>query len=75
MTAIERSTAGVLLTTVELSQRWQVPIGSLANQRSARVGPPFVKLGGLIRYRLSDVESYEAARVIGMAHDSSRAAA
>lgn len=52
--------AETLLTTRDLAHRWQVNIGSLANDRSARRGVPFVKIGGVVRYRLRDVEAYEA---------------
>ncbi|QCX26420.1 helix-turn-helix domain-containing protein [Nocardioides jishulii] len=33
---------------------------TLANWRSAGTGPTFVKIGGMVRYRLADVEAYEA---------------
>ena len=32
-------------------QRWRV----------MRVGPPFLKIGGAVRYRLCDIEQYEQA--------------
>jgi hypothetical protein len=50
-----------LLTTRDLAQRWQVNAGSLANDRSAGRGVPYVKIGGAVRYRLSDVEVFEAS--------------
>jgi hypothetical protein len=50
----------VLLTERQLSERWQINPGALANQRAAkRSGVPFVKIGAMIRYRLSDVLAYE----------------
>ena len=52
--------AEILLTTRDLAQRWHVNVGSLANDRSARRGVPFVKIGGAVRYRLRDVEVFEA---------------
>lgn len=54
----------VLLTETDLAHRWQVARGSLANDRSANRGVPFVKLGTRVRYRLSDVEAYEAAALV-----------
>jgi hypothetical protein len=53
-------TADFLLTTRDLAQRWQVNVGSLANDRSARRGVPYVKIGSAVRYRLRDVEVFEA---------------
>jgi hypothetical protein len=50
----------ILLTTRDLAQRWQVNAGSLANDRSAGRGVPYVKIGGAVRYRLRDVEGFEA---------------
>lgn len=50
----------ILLTTRDLAQRWQVNAGSLANYRSAGRGVPYVKIGGAVRYRLRDVEGFEA---------------
>ena len=52
--------AEILLTTRDLAQRWQVNVGSLANDRSARRGVPYVKIGSAVRYRLRDVEVFEA---------------
>jgi predicted DNA-binding transcriptional regulator AlpA len=40
-----------------------VPVGTLANWRSARTGPPFVKVGRHVRYRIGDVDEWVAARV------------
>lgn len=54
-------TGETLLTTRDLAQRWQVNAGSLANDRSAGRSVPYVKIGGAVRYRLSDVEVFEAS--------------
>jgi len=50
------------LTAAELIERWrrQVSASTLANWRSERKGPPFVKIGGRILYPLADVIAYEA---------------
>jgi hypothetical protein len=48
-----------LLTPAELAERWQCSPGHLANMRSAGVGPVYLKLGSSIRYRVSDVQTYE----------------
>lgn len=49
------------LTPDELAARWSVTTATLANQRSLRRGPTYLKLGGAIRYTLADVERFEAA--------------
>ncbi|WP_420846583.1 helix-turn-helix transcriptional regulator [Nocardioides jishulii] len=43
-----------------LAERWDMTPKTLANWRSAGTGPTFVKIGGMVRYRLADVEAYEA---------------
>ena len=53
----------LLLTPRELAARWGISTKTLANQRCAGGGPPFLKLQGPVRYRLADVEAYEAARL------------
>lgn len=54
----------VLLTSDELAERWSCSPRTLANDRSAGVGPAYVKLGKHVRYRLADVEAYEDARLV-----------
>jgi len=44
---------------------------TLEKMRVSGDGPPFVKLGRAVRYRMSDLESYLAARVV---HSTSEAA-
>jgi hypothetical protein len=50
-----------LLTDAQLTVRWQLSRGTLANQRSQGRGPAYLKLAGRVRYRLSDIEAYEQA--------------
>lgn len=51
----------MFLTPQQLSERWEERISArtLANWRSAGIGPPFVKIGGAIVYRRCDVEAWE----------------
>lgn len=53
--------AGPLLTPSDLAERWSCSTGWLANLRSAGSGPPFAKVGSLVRYPLADVLAYEQA--------------
>jgi hypothetical protein len=50
-----------LVSTRELSAIWGVPESTLRYWRCAELGPPYVKLGGRIKYDLADVESYVRA--------------
>lgn len=53
-----------LLTDAQLAERWQLSRGTLANQRSQRRGPAYVKIEGRVRYRWSDIEAYERAGLV-----------
>jgi hypothetical protein len=50
-----------LVSTKELSKMWDMPESSLRYWRCAGIGPAYVKLGGRIKYDLSDVEAYVRA--------------
>lgn len=52
-----------LLTELQVAERQGRAVKTLQNQRVTGDGIPFVKLGRSVRYRLSDVEAWEAARV------------
>lgn len=41
-----------------IAQMFDLNVGSLANMRSKRTGPPFFKVGRKVIYRISDVESW-----------------
>jgi hypothetical protein len=48
------------LRQIDLARRWAVSEQTLANWRWRKKGPPHLKIGGRILYRLADVEQYEA---------------
>ena len=50
------------LTEDELARRWRITIRKLQKDRLEGRGVPFFKFGGAVRYRVSDVLAYEAAR-------------
>jgi predicted DNA-binding transcriptional regulator AlpA len=50
-----------LISEEELSNRWSIARKTLANWRTQKVGPAFIKLGGAVRYHLDEVERWEAA--------------
>jgi hypothetical protein len=47
----------------ELAKRWSLSARTLERWRWQRKGPPFLKVGGRVVYRLEDVEGYEAAQL------------
>ena len=48
-----------LMTQEELAFRWKISEATLERDRSMKKGVRFMKLGGLIRYRMADVIAYE----------------
>jgi excisionase family DNA binding protein len=56
----------LLLTPKEAAEFLGIPLGTLAQWRSQRRGPPYIKLEErLVRYRRSDLEEYLAGRLVG----------
>lgn len=53
-----------LLTPTQAAEMLGVPEGTLSQWRSQRRGPPFVKLGRLVRYRALDLDRYIAGCVV-----------
>lgn len=49
-----------LMKPDELAQEWQVSAKTLANWRSARLGPPYVKIAGAVRYSRQAVRKWLA---------------
>src|SRR5215471_15399640 len=52
-----------LLHQTDLSRRWNVSPRTLERWRWQGKGPRYLKIGGRVRYRLEDIEAYEAANV------------
>jgi predicted DNA-binding transcriptional regulator AlpA len=52
-----------LLTPKQAAQLLNLSTSWLAKQRLKGGGPPYVKLGGAIRYRLSDLQLWMKARL------------
>jgi len=51
------------LNQIELSRRWRISPRTLERWRWLGEGPQYLKIGGRVVYRLSDIESYEAALI------------
>ena len=52
-----------LLTQEEVAFRWKISEATLERDRSLKQGVRYLKIGGLIRYRMQDVLDYEDACV------------
>jgi hypothetical protein len=47
------------ITQEQLAERWLMSTATLERDRSLKQGVKYLKLGGLIRYKLQDVLDYE----------------
>lgn len=54
-----RAPAPNLLRERELAARWGASKRTLQRWRAESYGPPFLRIGGRILYRLGDVEAFE----------------
>lgn len=52
-----------LLTEKDLCERWRVSVKKLQSDRLIGGGCVFVKIGRSVRYRLADVQDFEAAHI------------
>jgi len=50
------------LNQVELSRRWRLSPRTLERWRWLKAGPPYLKIGGRVVYRVEDVEAFERAQ-------------
>lgn len=50
-------------TQVGLAKRWQISPRTLEQWRWQGRGPHFLKIGGRVIYRLSDIEAFEAEHI------------
>ncbi len=50
-----------LLTQKQVAQRWALSERTLERWRTIGEGPVYIKLGYAVRYRLTDIESFEQA--------------
>lgn len=50
------------LTPEDLGKSWQLAPGTLANWRTQKTGPAFVRIGGMVRYRRDAIEAWLKAQ-------------
>lgn len=55
--------AAVFLNERDLSQRYNISVKTLRAWRFRHIGPPYLKLGGSVRYRLADLERWETSHI------------
>lgn len=48
------------LTPDDLARMWQVSVGTIANWRTDKKGPEFIRIGGLVRYSPAAVQAWLA---------------
>ena len=53
----------IFVNQTQLARRWCISPRTLERWRWLGEGLPFLKLGGRVVYRLSDIEAYEKAQV------------
>jgi predicted DNA-binding transcriptional regulator AlpA len=52
------------LNEIELSELLSISLAAIRKWRTERRGPPYLKLGACVRYRLADVEAWLASRPV-----------
>lgn len=60
-----RFESSVFLTEAELAARWRHSLRSVQRWREEGGGPPWVRIGRRIVYRIADIEAFEAERELG----------
>ncbi len=51
------------LNQIQLAERWNISPRTLERWRWIGEGPRYLKIGGRVVYRLTDIETYEAAQL------------
>ncbi len=53
------------LRQIELADRWKISPRTLERWRWIGAGPPYLKIGGRVLYRMEDIERHEAEQMRG----------
>lgn len=56
---IQKRPPGSFISEVVLSDHWDVSRRTLQRWRQSGEGPPYVLIGGSVRYRVEDIRAYE----------------
>lgn len=62
----------MVVNTAGASTRTGLAVATLNNLRVAGNGPPFLKLGRSVRYRVADLDAWLAERMVGSTSDARR---
>lgn len=54
------TSSAIVLTETQLAERWAMSVKTLQAWRERGNGLAFIKLGKAVRYRLTDIEYFEA---------------
>ena len=54
-----------LLKEVDVAKRLNVSISSLRRWRYEKIGPKFIRIGGILRYRVTDVDEFIQKHISG----------
>jgi len=70
---IPPTAAALLITEAEAAARLTAKVQTLRAWRHRQTGPPYLKLSGKIRYRVSDIDEFiETSRVVPVEKKSRR---
>ncbi len=61
---MSQSESNLFLCQVELARRWKLSPRTLERFRYEKKGPPYIKIGGRVVYRVADVETYERGGLV-----------
>ncbi|BDC48739.1 hypothetical protein F183_A10550 [Bryobacterales bacterium F-183] len=64
MIKLEGLDTSLYITDIAVARRLGLSIATIRRWRLTNDGPPFVKFGSCVRYRLPDVDSWAAAREV-----------
>ena len=55
-----------MMTTKELAERWNIAEGTLANWRSQKRGPKFMRLGRKVVYKADAIAKFEKISAVSL---------
>ena len=70
LSEIDKALSVIMLSETELGHRWGISVKTLqAWRQQPNKGPRFCKIGRLVRYRLSDIVTYEEQQSSSSTYD------
>lgn len=62
----------ITMTTKALAKKWNISPGTLANWRSQKRGPKFLRLGRKVVYKFEDIEKFEDVNAVSLTRSTSK---